>query len=157
MDHGREEVWQDFAVDTGIRIIHLKRRNVLRTCLSRAIAEKQDAWAERRIEQDSSVRRKAVSISFNDLKAAFEQTERWEQTADLLFADHPCLNVFYEELVKSPPIAFGEVTGFLDVAEGVPMTRLRKQNPEPTSQLIVNYAELRDGFRGTKWQCYFDE
>jgi LPS sulfotransferase NodH len=157
MDHGRNEVWEDFAQDRCIRIIHLKRRNVLRTCVSRAIAEKQDTWAERETKRIAEAQSKAVTISYDDLKATFEQTEQWEEAADLVFCDHPCLNVFYEELVESPVSTFRDITAFLDVTEHIPTTDLRKQNFEPTSQLIVNYSELRDSFRETRWQRFFDE
>jgi hypothetical protein len=34
---------------------------------------------------------------------------------------------------------------------------LEKQNPEPLSELIQNYGELKDRFTGTEWSRFFME
>ncbi|HEX7034356.1 MAG TPA: Stf0 family sulfotransferase [Pseudomonadales bacterium] len=157
MDHGREEVWESLVSDPALRIIHLKRRNVLRTCVSRAIAEKQDVWKERTTEVKATAREKAVHLSYDELVEAFQKTREWEEHTDRLFSGHPRLEVVYEQMAQTPVPTFSRVAAFLGVQDHTPSTDLVKQNPEPLSQLILNYEELRTRFEGTPWEVYFEE
>jgi len=47
IDGDTEKTWQMLLDMTDLRVIHLKRKNILRTILSRKIAEDQDVWLSR--------------------------------------------------------------------------------------------------------------
>jgi hypothetical protein len=38
-----------------------------------------------------------------------------------------------------------------------PKIGLKRQNPEPLSDLITNYEELKSYFADTPWKVYFEE
>jgi hypothetical protein len=41
--------------------------------------------------------------------------------------------------------------------EPMPLSlELQRQNPEPLSELIANYDELRAAFAGTPWSAFFE-
>ncbi|MGB2694804.1 MAG: hypothetical protein WBD55_06400, partial [Dehalococcoidia bacterium] len=79
-----------------------------------------------------------------------------EARSDEVFAGHPLLTVFYEDLVARPEL-FDDVQSFLGIEPaGLPVAS-RRQNPEPLRELLSNYEELRAAFADTEHAGFFEE
>jgi LPS sulfotransferase NodH len=139
-------------------VIHLKRRNILRTLVSRKIAGLRDVWLVSS-DNSASTDRKDVSVSFtmDELNEAFRQTREWEEAADHDFRNHPLLSIAYEDLADGPTAAFRTVTDFLGVRYMQPATELRKQNTRTLEETIANYDELKEAFARTEWAPFFED
>ena len=75
---------------------------------------------------------------------------------DRLFCEHPALTLFYEGLVVDSSNVFNQAQAFLGV-EPKPLTvTLRRQNPEPLRELILNYDEFREAFEHTSHAWMFE-
>lgn len=155
-DEDSGEIWKRLMDMRKLRVIHLKRDNILRTLLSRKIAGRQDTWKDTQSESNLT-KKKWVFFTFNELKQGFEQTRHWEIEYQNLFSSHPMINISYEDLIRNPENEFKRITDFLFVSAWIPQTSLKKQNPEPASRLIVNYEELKNAFAGTKWERFFED
>jgi LPS sulfotransferase NodH len=151
------EVWDALARIDDLHVIHLKRKNILRTLLSRKIAGIQGVWMVESRGRAGVRPRKAVSFTVEELSDGFTQTRNWENTADDRFHHHPMLTLYYEDLVDDPEATIRAATRFLGVGDAEPRTTLIRQNPEALSELITNYRELKEAFEGTEWQEFFDE
>ena len=138
-----------------LRVVHLRRRNILRTVTSRRIAEIRDHWTSVETARGSTPVSASVTFEPEELRREFEQTCRWELEGQRTFADLPVHELAYEDLVDDPVRRFREVTNFLHLEPCVPRTPFRRQNPQPLSQLIDNYDELKLSFRGSPWQDFF--
>jgi len=156
IDDDSNGVWDELRKIEDLHVIHLKRRNALRTITSRRIARLQDIWQRSSDEPDAG-RKKAVEISVSDAKERFLRIRAQEQGGDEMFEAHPLVRIYYEDLVADPEGTFGAVTDFLGVERSRPTTRLRKQNPESLQDLVTNYEELRSAFQGTEWETFFEE
>lgn len=158
IDSSDRSVWNFVAADPSIRIVHLIRRNLLRTALSRAIAERTDVWDDRigRGQKiDLSDRR--VRLDAEECIRDFERTRGW---ATQLKADHPSHRIHeveYETLV-SDPRAIIEIQRFLGVRRirDDLQTDHRRQNREALGELITNYAEFSHDLRQTEWAYLLD-
>lgn len=157
MDDDSNEVWDDLTGMDDLYVIHLKRRNILRTILSRKIAATQGVWATWSRKERNSDINKMVSFTVEELEFSFKQTRDAEIKGDLDFCEHPLITAYYEDLVADTENEFGKVTDFLGVEYVPPKTNLRKQNPESLRDLIVNYDELKSAFSGTGWHDFFDD
>lgn len=147
----------DLAAARDIHVIHLKRRNILRTLISRKIAAKKDSWATTTAGRLDAGPHKAVSFTREELEERFRRTRRWEAEGDRRFATHPLLSVRYEDLARDPGGTVAQVLDFLGVQRVPLATDLRKQNPERLSDLVSNYAELKAAFAGSQWAAFFEE
>ena len=149
-------IWNDLASLDDLYVIHLKRRNILRTLISRKIAGIQDVWAT---DQHSGADSKEIAITFtvDELSEGFNQTKAWEQAGDDKFRNHPLISIDYEDLVSHPEQTFRKVTEFLGVRYQQPETKLRKQNIKSMRETVTNYEELKSAFSGTEWQPFFDD
>jgi LPS sulfotransferase NodH len=156
LDAKADALWERLAGQNDIHVIHLTRRNILRTLVSRKIATIGDSWTGTRFDTAGPAG-KRVTLTIEELNEGFRQTREWEQAAEARFREHPLLHVTYEELVQDPRATSARLTDFLGVSFNEPRTGLRQQNPEGLRKLLSNYEELKKSFAGTPWQAFFDE
>jgi LPS sulfotransferase NodH len=155
-DDDSNDIWNTLMDMDNLRVIHLKRRNILRTLISRKIAGIQDVWLVTSSDRNTS-KNKAVCFTVKELEEGFEQTRKWETCGDEMFKNHPQVSVYYEDLVNDPESTFGIITDFLGVPYIQPKTNLKKQNPERLRNLVINYDDLKPAFYETEWQPFFEE
>lgn len=156
LDMEAAEFWAELERRTEIRIIHLTRDNILRTLVSRKIAEIRGSWTGTRFDP-SDPQGKSIAMTKEELTDGFKSTREWEQAATARFAAHPLLRMSYESIVRAPQDSYGSMCRFLDVSPGRPRTNLSQQNPESLRDLISNYDALKAHFVGSDWAPYFDE
>ena len=156
LDEEAPGLWETILADRAIKIIHLKRRNILRTLVSRKIAGMQDLWVSSKETAVHQQQLRRVSFTVEELASLFAETRGWEEEYDAKFHQHPLITIHYEDLLANPQARFNEVTRFLGVPSHPPKTSLKKQNPEGLSQLISNYDTLKFAFADTEWGHFFD-
>ncbi len=189
-----EHVWGNdpslagyLAADTGLRVIHLTRRNRLRTLVSKNLALKTGRWLEyekpvapsvpssplRRLRKRvraaltslaSKLRpaktrgpERKLEISPEELREFCAMSDTQEREWAERMSGHPMLTFAYEDLAADMDTWFGNAQRFLGV-EPLPLTtRMRRQNPEPLRELITNYDALRVAFAGSVEEAFFDD
>lgn len=77
MDTTSSDVWDMIRNDKSIKIIHLRRENMLRTHISRLIAGKTDQWASKK-QTNVNIKNKKVELNIPKLFDDFEQIEKLE-------------------------------------------------------------------------------
>lgn len=155
-NHLTEEEWNKLVACQGLKVIHLTRRNRLRTVISLEIAFKTGQWTKS--GNSGGPREKRVTLDPLKLIQRLEQIEEGEVATRRRFCDRPTLEVVYEELVRSPEQVFTAVGAYLGV-EGIDpgKIRLKRQNPETLPQLIVNYDEVEAVLQNTKFAEYLTD
>lgn len=149
-----KRVWNSLRDDPGLRVIHVKRQNILRTHLSRARAARNNRWVQL---SQSGVEEAPIRLDHEECRQDFEKTRLSEMEFDRFFAGHPILQVAYEELSEDDRRQATRIQEFLGVdgSELVPQTF--KQSREPLAAAISNYAELKRRFLDTEWAGFFEE
>jgi len=84
-------IWASLLSDRTVHILHMKRKNILRTILSRIRAGETDAWVRLSDNEEQPMLR--VHLSYQDCLSEFVQTRQQEQEFDLLFSEHPLLEI----------------------------------------------------------------
>ncbi len=169
------------AADRELLVVHIRRNNLLRELVSLRLAEATGEWAGRRrtvpaqlllaLRRPSRARGALAQVlrrlrngpALRAVTLTREECERWFLEAELraehferLFAEHPRVAVRYEELVAHRDETLEQVQRFLGVEPVTLSVTTRRQNPEPLRELLVNYDELREAFRGTAAAAFFD-
>jgi len=151
----RSGLWDTLASMDDLHVIHLKRKNILKTMISRKLAGKTDVW----VAKSPGQLRSEVTVSFSgdELSAGFDRTRGWESTGDELFRNNPQLVVYYEDLATNTETTFMRITEFLGVNFQPPRTKQVKQNRKSMRDRVENYDELKSLFSETEWSVFFDE
>jgi LPS sulfotransferase NodH len=158
-------VFPVLAARKDLRIIHLKRRNRLATLVSWKLAQRTDRWAQLiRGGQSQSARPRdsvygdaTINLSYDECQAEFAQVEQWERLYDTTFAQHPYLEMYYEDLVADRRGEMTRVLEFLGLEDRDLQSRLRRQNTRALEDVVENFAELQRRFADTPYADFFLE
>lgn len=172
---GHQALQDGLTGDKGLRVLHLRRRNLLRAMLSLKIAEQTGVWvvptgrkltlanvgkafrhpgwaAQKlsallpRMETAKSRAPAGVSISPEELYEYIIRMEITRAKFDDLFREHPTQTILYEDLQRDCQAVFDQTQAFLGVKPRPLAVALQKQNPQPLRELLANYDELHKAF-----------
>jgi LPS sulfotransferase NodH len=156
--HAQQEelkpAWEHLRERKDIRVIHLKRRNILKTHLSRQRAEMTDLWTN---VGGSKEVEKPIQLDYEKCLQDFIQTRQWEKDYALFFKDHPKIELDYEDLVADYVSVAHDIQDFLGVKDEPVKPQTHQQSHWPLSRAVANYAELRGKFMGSEWEEFFEE
>jgi Sulfotransferase family len=172
--------------DRELRVVHLRRRNAVRSLVSLKLAETTDVW----VQEDSQTisRKNLVRAARHPLKALNRvarslRRRKLEQVPAAVrrvtiapeecyehlvknaiittsyeerFAAHETFDVFYEDLTDAFDETLRDVQEFLRVTPARLTVSMQRQNPEPLRDLVANYDELRNAFRSSEYAPMFD-
>lgn len=145
-------VWDYLQGQEGLRVIHLKRENALRSLVSKRIAQKTDVWKQS--GQEGEPTDKTITLTPEECFEYFETTIRHEQEGDARFAGKPVMQMTYERLTSNYDEEIVRIQEFLQVDPMPLPIKTSKQNPETLQDLIANYGEVEAALRGTAWERY---
>jgi len=158
-DKSQSDVWKELVAMEKLHVIHLKRRNILKTLISRRIAGLTDTWKtqSKKVVNKSMKQNLDLNLTTEDLKEGFEKTQQWEREGGELFKDPPLISIDYEDLVANPEATFRQVTDFLGLVPMKPKTALKKQTTRSMRDSLPNYDSLKADFADSPWASYFED
>jgi LPS sulfotransferase NodH len=156
IDSEDKSIWEILKNDTNFKIIHLQRKNVLRTHISELIARKLDLWTDRGRSEIGLVKKK-ININVDEFYRVLEKNEKQIEKVKNKFQQHKMIDVFYEDLVDNRSKTMERVFDFLNVSNHDSKTDLIKQNPEKMNDLIMNYEELVEKLINSKYSFMLEE
>lgn len=137
-----------------IQLLHMRRRNLLKAYVSGQVASITGIWSNRypTVTPEPAVRvdpKAAANYIKWDLKASIDAQERYK--------DRPNMVVFYEDLAADVPLWLERIQQFLQIPVVETRPRTRKQATRKLATAVSNYDELREAWKGTELEQYFDE
>jgi LPS sulfotransferase NodH len=149
-----EPVWTYLAEQKTVKVLHIRRENLLKTHLSRKKALLTDQWVNTSGEKEEFV---PLTLDYEECLADFIQTRQWESEYARFFAEHSVLDVSYEALARDHLAEMQRVQNFLGLDAEPPKLETYRQAHHPLSVAIANYHELKEKFEGTEWQAFFKD
>lgn len=157
--HAQDEnwkcIWPYLKAMTNLKIIHIKRNNILKTFRSLRIAFITGKWSKR--SGGESIVPGPIELEYERCLEAFEKTRKAEDKYDRFFEKHQKVTVIYEDLVKDYSKHTKHIQEFLGVKHKALHPSTKKQNIQPLSKAISNYRELKEQFQDSPWAEFFEE
>lgn len=154
-ENGKGTVWDIIKNIPHLKIIHLQRRNLLKQFLSLKLAEKTSRWLRK--ETDQPVDYEPISLDPIECKRFFRRQQRKRDHVILFFRNIKIMDCFYEDLAESPDAETGKVLKFLGLKPVALSCDLAKLNTKRLSETIGNYHQLKNQFKETDWETYFED
>jgi LPS sulfotransferase NodH len=124
-----------------IRVIHIRRRNLLRRLLSQRRAEQTGQWFA---EGDQTVELPPIRLTLHDLVADINYLRPKEIYYGGLVESHDVLNLYYEDIVSDTVGTAKQAWRFLGLRDWDSVSiRSKKIGVDPLEHAIENYDELR--------------
>jgi LPS sulfotransferase NodH len=139
-----------------LHIIHLSRKNILRARVSEKIAQKIKMFELHSSQNRPNLEERQVTVTAKELKNLIDISDKRYQSYNTLFSSHPIIEVEYEQLVNEPKFQYQRITQFLDLPDSEPIIKSIVMNPEPLSDLVKNFSELKEEFYATEWGWMFE-
>lgn len=153
-DGRQADIWPWLLGRRDIRVIHLKRGNLLQTHVSRKRAAVTGKWVNTSGEPDKAI---TLRLDYDEVLADFEQTRAWESDCDRAFASHPLMQMEYEQLASDFRAESKRVEAFLGVQPRVIEPSTFQQSTQSLASTVANYHEIKARFAGTPWSGFFTE
>ena len=144
--------------DRGWRLVHLKRRNVLRVALS-SLRREQTKIVHRMVG-DVSDKSAPFDVSIDQLLARMVRIEREMRAEDDLLGELPHLRMTYEDDLQregTRQSALDRVFTFLGLPSAPVFTRYVRLSTDSLGGLIRNYDEARQALIGTRFERFLGE
>jgi LPS sulfotransferase NodH len=149
-----QAVWSFLQQQDELRVVHLKRRNILQAHLSFLKAMQTNHWIQ---FQDGDHDRATLWLDPERCEQVFVKTRDRERAMDAFFSNQPKLELDYEDLGEQYVEQMRRVCDFLGLDSIIDPQPTYKQASMRLSEAIENYAELERRFRGTEWEPFFEE
>lgn len=157
-DGNPEEVWSYLLKDSNTKLIHLVRKNVLRTIVSQRVATKTKQWSIQNNGSKIPTESKIVHLDLDACMKEIVQTKEWESEFEALNTRFDYVEVSYEDLCSQPKQELVKIQNFLGVKEFENLnTAIKKQNVEPISKLVENYSALEAALKASPWESFLQE
>jgi LPS sulfotransferase NodH len=161
LSHGRtgaaSTLWRYLAERRDIRVIFLRRRDLLACFVSLQIASRTQRWHA--AATDDVVERTEPEVVDPEALARYFGfiADRWRDV-EALFAHHPQLAVEYErDLCHAFAPTMQRVLRFLDLPEFKPRAGYRKLEQRDIRERVANYDELARRFAATPYARHFSD
>lgn len=159
-EHVTEREFRDLLTVPGMKVVHLRRHNILRRYVSHQIALHNQVWARGRKQAAPAIDDRAVTVDVDDFIAssalAAERRKHLERALD--DAGVAVLDVWYEDISADLDAQLRRIASFLNVGKPVsePQPVHVRQNPEALRQLVRNYADVRSRLERTSMRELLD-
>jgi hypothetical protein len=147
-------VWDYLATAPDIRVLHLRRRNLLAQYHSLRLAHQTNSWTKSAsVEGDDTPMR----LDAQECRDHFGWIRALEEECVAFFARHDVHDIWYEDLVESQAQTMGDIQDFLGLARRSIMAKIARQRTTPLRLAIANYDVLREELADTPWADFFED
>lgn len=151
------EVWEELRNIPRLKVIRMRRENLLRAFVSRVTAGQTHQWNIYPNNSHHQQENVAIKVDPKTLEQIFLRNTARYQYFNKLFENQPQIEIVYERMCDAPTYQFNRVQEFLglELRELKPTTK--KQAKYPLSKALQNYESLKIHFSGSPWAAFFDE
>lgn len=174
----QQQVLEYLRAMPDLKIIHLQRKNLLRLHLSDKIAATTNKWHAVSKEHEQWVNAVGdgqrgrlvddpqhsilpddlkITLNYQECLKEFEKITRLRNEFKGFFMQQSLLDVYYEDLLTNLSTETTKVLSFLNVENQDLNSRFLKINNKKISDLITNYAQLKNEFAGSEWAQFFED
>ena len=148
-------IWSYLINMPNLKILHLKRKNLLKCYLSDIIAQKTNVW--KIYDPRHTTKDVRVELDPEECLSYFIRTRQDVDQFSSSLDSKDCLEIFYNGLVNDYVNETTRIQKFLNLEVQTLKSSLHKQNIRPLSQVISNYWDLKKRFETTPWREFFDD
>lgn len=139
----------------GWKIIHLKRKNKIKHCLSSLIAEKRGSY----IKVDDKKENIKLSVDYKDFIIRIKNRYSYDKDEEKALDGIVYHEIEYEKDLENPSChqdTMNKVFDYLQLERTAVQTNHKKVNTLPMKELILNYAEFIKYIKQHKLQQFID-
>lgn len=147
-------VWDYLAADPDIRVLHLRRRNLLAQYYSLRLAHQTNAWTESAKPHGAAV---PLRLDPRECRDHFGWVRALEEDCAAHFARQDIHDIWYEDLVADQGRTIADIQDCLGLARQFVKPTIARQRNTPLRLAIANYDDLGRQLADTPWAVFFED
>lgn len=147
-------VWNQIQQNKDIKIIFLRRKNLLASYTSLQAAKKTGIY---NIRNESQRTEPTVKINYKRCIKYFMDMEKYIELASEKLQYHDLLEITYEDMIVDLEKSFAKFQEFLGVEVVSLEPKTIKREIRPLWKVISNYEQLHNQLLNTKWDMFLRE
>jgi LPS sulfotransferase NodH len=152
-----KKAWDYLVNNRDVHVVHLLRRNLFESFISLQIARKTKEWKRWKTDTKPFTEIEPFALTPKECADYFNQKTAFRIWGRRTFKDHPFLEIEYErDVCANFDNALHSIHDFLGVAREPAQQLLEKQARRHPSQQVTNYEELKEYFRYTLYESFFE-
>lgn len=151
-----KSVWSRIKGDEKLKILHLRRKNLVRWYVSRLVALQTSCWNTYSRKKVLPLSERKIHVNVAEALASFESELRYHEQIERYYSKSQLLKVVYEDLVRSGDQEFSRIFKFLSIPDCRVRSSTVKINFEPLHDLITNYKEVESRLKNTPYSCFLE-
>jgi len=148
------QIWPYLIGEEDIKIIRLIRINKLKLLISLRKAQQVSEW-NKFSELNRKKNKITLDITYQKCLYEFKRFTRVENEYHEKFKKHPMLTITYEDLIQDYYKTIDSVKSFLNIDAPTPKSEVKVKKLKLSDEL-TNYQQLKDKFKGSKWESFFE-
>ncbi|MBT3589721.1 MAG: hypothetical protein HOK52_12755 [Candidatus Marinimicrobia bacterium] len=155
--HLTKSEWLKLSEIENLFIIHLIRRNTLRTIVSLEIAFQNQYWFLDKNTIPLIAEQKRIKIDTNTIIDDIDKINEYQKKVRKYFKNNEIDIIYYEDMVQNPQSTI-ELLRIKLGLDKINYNRIisQKQNPESIKDLIINYKEVEDVLNEKGYSSYLE-
>lgn len=137
------------AKNKDIKIIHIKRTDLLKTLFSYKRALNNKNW------HNQETKEFITELSINECEIYFDEITKQQKQFDALFKDR-IFQVNYEQFITKTSETLVDIQSFLGVSNQIQQNEIKQNFNIPLNQVILNFDELKKHFNKTQFEPFFN-
>lgn len=155
----REEPWREDIVPAlvrrGVRVVHVRRRNLLARHVSMKKADRDRVWVATSDDgAEVAASRPALELDIAECLGALEAAERTEAEYAARFAGLPVHDVYYEDVLEDRDAVLADLQGFLGLPPAPLKAATQKLRRRPLADEVANYDDIARALGGTSYERF---
>jgi hypothetical protein len=153
----RPTFYEELAAWPRLKVVLLRRRNLLESFRSLVQARESSYWLAPRTDGPVPVPPQ-VELSPTGCESYFRSADAFHERVFASFSPEKIYEIHYEHLRDRPGECLAGLWDFLQVSPHQLSGRhvLQRQETRPLSEAVLNHDELRDYFKGTPYDAFFE-
>lgn len=142
----------DYFREHNVHVIHIIRRNILKTLVSRSVKK-----VTGQSHTTTGITQTQLALEIPRLLPELERFDAENRKWEADCAGLAYMKLYYEDFVADKPAHVTEMLGFLGVEQRDDLgSHLRKGNPDQLSDIILNYDEVCAHLKDTRFAWCLD-
>ena len=139
------------------KVIHLKRRNLLKQFISNKKAIVMNKWSDYNNDDIQIYNKIKINVNSTQFLKKCKSILKSQKKIDKIFKSNQLMEVFYENLCIDSETEMRKIQEFLEVKYKKLKPKQKKINKVKISETILNYTELKKQFIKTKYNIFFED
>ncbi|MEM9896580.1 MAG: sulfotransferase [Bacteroidota bacterium] len=137
-DHHYQQACQTIIQDKSIKIILLRRKDILAQFVSLKLAKTRSEWSGK------STDTQRIEVNLREFEKYQREYFLLERQLEEQLQGHSILEVQYERLIEHEEKELRQIQSFLNVAKKSLQSTLKRQSTVPINEKITNWEEVQE-------------